>query len=108
MSQCHIEDMETGDTEMAHKVHLLGTVQGTPVCATSGFNAKTGKTHLNRRMTYRAMSATVVSPEEFRATPAKNRCAHCCDRFTPVMNARRAAVGKPLYADAMTKRLVVE
>lgn len=90
---------------MANKVHLQQTIQGTPACAASGFNAKTGKTRLNSRITYRHMSATVVTPEEFRATPAEDRCAHCCDRFTPMMNARRAAVGKPLYADAMTKTL---
>jgi hypothetical protein len=52
------------------------------------------------------MSAVSVSPEEFRAIPAEDRCAHCCDRFTPMMNARRSMLGMPLYADAMTKTLL--
>lgn len=90
---------------MAHKIHLKQTVQGDPACAASGFNAKTGKTRLNGRMTYRTMSATVVSPEEFRNVAAEDRCAHCCDRFTPMMNARRKVKGLPLYKDAMTKTL---
>lgn len=91
---------------MAHKTHLRQTLQGSPACAASGFNAKTGKTRLNGRLTYRDMAANVVDPEEFRATPAEDRCAHCCDRFTPMMNARRAVAGKPLYKDAMTKTLI--
>lgn len=90
---------------MTHKIHLMQGTDGTPACACSGFNAKTGKIRRNSRTTYQFMGAKSVTPEEFRATPAEDRCAHCCDRFTPMMNARRAAVGKPLYADAMTKTL---
>ena len=90
---------------MANKIHLKQGVNGTPACAASGFNSKTGKIRRNGRTTYQHMAATVVSPEEFRAVPAEDRCAHCCDRFTPMMNARRAAQGLPLYADAMTKTL---
>jgi hypothetical protein len=59
----------------------------------------------NSRDTYRNMNAVAVDPEEFRALPAADRCAHCCDRFTPMMNDRRRRTGKPLYADAMTKTL---
>lgn len=90
---------------MAHKVHLKQTVQGAPACAASGFDPKTGKTRMNARTTYRHMDAVVLSPDEFRAAPAEDRCAHCCDRFTPMMNARRKVAGKPLYKDAMTKTL---
>lgn len=90
---------------MAHKVHLQQGEKGTTACAASGFRAD-GTIIRNGRTSYQHMSAIVVSPEDFRATPAADRCAHCCDRFTPMMNARRAKVGKPPYADAMTKTLL--
>jgi len=90
---------------MAHKIHLLQGVKGTTACAARG-ERKNGTIIHNARTTYQGMSAKAVTPEEFRATPAEDRCAHCCDRFTPMMNARRAKVGKPLYADAMTKTLL--
>lgn len=90
---------------MTHKIHLKQGVNGTSACAALGFR-KDGTIIRNGRTSYQHMSATVVTPEEFRETPAEHRCAHCCDRFTPMMNARRAKLGKPLYADAMTKTLV--
>lgn len=90
---------------MAHKIHLQQGVNGSTACATRG-ERKDGKLIRNGRASYQSMSAKAVPPEEFRATPAEHRCAHCCDRFTPMMNARRAKVGKPLYADAMTKTLL--
>lgn len=90
---------------MAHKVHLQFGVKGTTACAATG-TRKDGTVIRNGRTTYQHMGATVVTPEEFRATPAEHRCAHCVDRFTTVMNQRRAKVGKPLYADAMTKTLL--
>ena len=86
------------------KVHLRQTVKGRTACSVR-FARKDGSIVFNSRDTYRNMGATVVDPEEFRSTPATDRCAHCCDRFTPMMNARRAKSGKPLYADAMTKTL---
>ena len=91
---------------MTQKVHLRQGVKGTTACASSGMR-KDGTVIRNGRSTYQHMSAKVVDPEEFRATPAEHRCAHCCDRFTPMMNQRRALVGKPLYEDAMTKTLKV-
>ena len=89
---------------MAHKIHLRQGINGTTACACSGCD-KNNKVILNNRVTYRSMNTISVSPDEFRATPEADRCAHCCDRFTPMMNARRAKAGKPLYADAMTKTL---
>ena len=89
---------------MTHKIHLRQGVNGTTACAAK-FVRNDGSIARNARTTYQAMSATAVSPEEFRAVPAADRCAHCCDRFTPMMNARRAKAGKPLYADAMTRTL---
>lgn len=89
---------------MASKVHLRQGVKGTPACAARGMRAN-GTIIRNNRTTYQCMSAVVVDPDQFRATPADDRCAHCVDRFTPMMNARRKLVGKPLYADAMTKTL---
>lgn len=87
---------------MTHKTHLRQGVNGTTACAARGMRAD-GTVIKNSRTTYQAMSATAVTPEEFRLVPAADRCAHCCDRFTPMMNARRKAKGLPLYADAMSK-----
>lgn len=90
---------------MAGKVHLRQGTNGTTACASKG-TRKDGTVIRNSRTTYQHMGAVAVTPEEFRATPAADRCAHCCDRFTPMMNARRAKSGKPLYKDAMTKELL--
>jgi hypothetical protein len=89
---------------MAYKIHLRQGMNGTTACAARGVD-KNNKVIRNHRITYQRMGAISVSPEEFRATPAEHRCAHCCDRFTPMMNARRKITGKPLYADAMSKSL---
>jgi hypothetical protein len=89
---------------MAKKVHLRQGVNGTTACASRGFD-KNNMIIFNHRIKYRHMSAVSVSPEEFRLIPAEQRCAHCCDRFTAMMNARRKVKGLPLYADAMTKTL---
>lgn len=89
---------------MARKIHLRQGVNGTTACAARGFRSD-GTIVRNNRTTYQAMSGEAVNPEEFRAVPAADRCAHCVDRFTPMMNARRKAKGLPLYADAMTKTL---
>lgn len=86
------------------KVHLKQGVNGTPACAARGFRPD-GTIIRNNRTTYQFMSSEVVDPEAFRATTAENRCAHCVDRFTPMMNARRKKLGLPLYADAMTKAI---
>jgi hypothetical protein len=88
------------------KIHLRQGTDGTPACACAGLDAKTLKIIRNSRATYQQMSSISVSPEEFRAVNPKDRCSHCCDRFTSVMNARRRLSGKPLYKDAMTKELL--
>lgn len=89
---------------MTRKVHLVFGTKGTTACAARGADAN-GKVIRNARATYQRMGAVAVGPDEFRATPAADRCAHCCDRFTDVMNSRRAKAGLPLYADAMTKTI---
>lgn len=92
---------------MAHKIHLRQGVKGTTACASRGVD-KRNKIIRNSRLTYQHIDAPSVSPEEFRAAYANNPdsvCAHCCDRFTPLMNRRRAKHGLPLYADAMSKTL---
>ena len=86
------------------KVHLKQGKDGTAACAVQGVR-QDGTIIRNSRRTYQHMDVVVVGPEDFRATPAKDRCSHCGDRFTPMMNARRAKSGKPAYADALTKRL---
>lgn len=89
---------------MTKKIHLRQGQKGTTACASQGVNSK-GNIIRNSRRTYQHMAVEVVSPDDFRALPAADRCAHCCDRFTPMMNRRRAIAGLPLYADAMTKTL---
>lgn len=89
---------------MAKKVHLRQGVNGTTACASDGVD-KNNKVIYNHRIKYRRMDTVSVTPDEFRATPAEDRCAHCVARFTFVMNQRRKMHGKPLYADAMTKTL---
>jgi hypothetical protein len=87
---------------MTTKTHLRQTANGRTACSVSGVRGD-GTIIFNSRSTYRNMTSTVVDPDAFRATPAEERCAHCCDRFTSMMNTRRKKAGKPLYADAMTK-----
>lgn len=89
---------------MAHKVHLRQGKNGTTACASARVD-NAGNIVPNGRKTYRRMTAEAVLPEDFRALPISARCSHCCDRFTPMMNARRAKNGKPLYKNAMTKEL---
>lgn len=86
------------------KTHLRQGKNGTTACASQG-QRKDGTIIRNGRRTYQYMAVEAVSPEEFRAIAAKDRCSHCCDRFTPMMNARRALSGKPAYKNAMTKEL---
>jgi hypothetical protein len=89
---------------MAHKVHFLATTGGKALCAVR--SAANGKMRANSRATYATIPADhIVRPDEFRATPAADRCAHCSERFTEAMNSRRAKTGKPLYADAFTQTL---
>ncbi len=89
---------------MTTKIHLRQTAEGRTACSVRGVRAD-GTVIFNSRATYRNMAVVAVRPEEFRAVPAEQRCAHCCDRFTPMMNARRRKAGKPLYKDAMTQEL---
>jgi hypothetical protein len=89
---------------MTHKVHLTAGTNGNVACAIRGYDAR-GKVLLNDRMSYRLLKGTGVSHDEFRATPAADRCAHCCDKMTPLLNSARAQKGLPLYADGMTKTL---
>lgn len=90
---------------MANKIHFKATKQGSAACAV-GPSIAGGLTHKNRRSTYATIPASyIVDPDEFRATPSENRCAHCAAQFTERMNARRKVSGKPLYKDAFTKEL---
>ena len=90
---------------MTNKIHFRMTKQGHAACACG--SVKSGnKVSMNHRSTYATIPAShVVGPDEFRATPAADRCAHCAEQFTARMNARRAISGKPLYKDAFTKEL---
>ena len=89
---------------MTHKIHFRQGIHGTTACASRGTRAN-GTIIRNSRRTYQTMGAVAVGVDEFRETPAEQRCAHCCNRFTAVLNARRAKNGKPLYKDAMTREL---
>lgn len=90
---------------MAQKIHCRQSVNGTAACAVKGVD-RNNQIIRNSRSNYQCIPAShIVSVDDFRATPAADRCAHCCDRFTPMINARRRRSGKPLYKDAMTKEL---
>lgn len=87
---------------MADKIHLKGSKGGLSVCAMRYIG--NGKVRANGRLTYSDISSDrMVNPDEFRATPAANRCSHCSDMFTETMNRRRKLSGKPLYKDAFLK-----
>lgn len=89
---------------MAHKIHLIASAKGKTVC-----NARSignGKVIFNSRKAMEFIpDANKVHPEDFRATPASDRCAHCSDKFLETMNRRRKINGKPLYANVWTKEL---
>jgi len=90
---------------MANKIHFRLTKEGSAACA-CGCVRKDGSVSKNSRTTYAHIPAScVVGPDEFRATPAADRCAHCAEQFTARMNARRVRSGKPLYSDAFTKTI---
>ncbi len=63
------------------------------LCSTR-MNAK-GNVEDNGRRSYVGMSSPIVMPDVFKATPAADRCAHCCDRLLEVRNFLRKRDGKP-------------
>lgn len=76
------------------KVHLranklTGTNRPVALCAALSIN---GKIHTNKRTTYRFMASEVVGFEDFKATPDRERCAHCCAAL-PAHNVKRVALG---------------
>lgn len=89
---------------MTYKVHLLQTKGGKTAC--NSRHIGNNKFRFNdRRAMNNIPEANIVTPEEFRATPSADRCAHCADKFLETMNRRRKISGKPLYANAWTKEL---
>lgn len=86
------------------KIHARQGKNGSPACAARGVDSR-GNVVRNGRQTYQFMASEVVGPNEFVDTNPADRCAHCCDRFTPMMNARNARLGLPLFADALTRTL---
>lgn len=90
---------------MANKIHFRATKQGIAACA-CGPSLPGNVVYKNNREKYAHIPANcVVGPDEFRATPQEQRCAHCENQFTYRMNERRKVSGKPLYKDAFTKEL---
>ena len=74
------------------KIHVFGNkTQTYTACASRSLSG--GKVIPNSRSTYRHMSSEIVSGLEFRFVPIKDRCAHCCDRATDIMNYQRKAKG---------------
>jgi hypothetical protein len=55
--------------------------------------ASNGQVRRNTRATYQFMASEIVSFEEFAATPAKDRCAHCMDIGLQARNRQRKAKG---------------
>lgn len=90
---------------MSHKIHLRQTVGGRTVC--NSRHIGNGKFRFNGRREMEFIpESKIVKPDEFRATPSADRCAHCADKFLETMNRRRKAQNKPLYSNAFTKDLV--
>lgn len=90
---------------MTHKIHFRATKNGYSACAV-GALLPSGKFVVNHRQSYRDIPEShVVRPDEFRATAPEDRCAHCCDKFQSMLNARRIANGKPPYKNAWTKEI---
>lgn len=85
---------------MNSKVHLRQGKDGTTACASRGVDGR-GKVLRNSRRTYQFMASKVVGPNEFVATPASARCAHCCDRFVPMMVARHKRLGLPPFTGSL-------
>lgn len=48
----------------------------------------------NGRRSYVGMGSPIVNLEGFKATPATDRCAHCCDKLLERRNIKRKAEGK--------------
>lgn len=78
------------------KVHLQANAGNTrepmAMCATQ-YNAA-GKIMDNRRSTYVGMTSAIVRLDALKATPAADRCAHCCDILLVRRNLQRKAKGK--------------
>lgn len=56
-----------------------------------------GKVNRNSRSSYQFMSSEIVGIDTFKATPAANRCAHCCEQYLIKRNRMRAEKGwKPV------------
>lgn len=80
------------------KIHLranklTGDNKARALCASKSIG--NGKTINNSRSTYRFMTSEIVSPEEFRATPIADRCAHCLQAGLTKKNAQRREKGLP-------------
>jgi hypothetical protein len=89
---------------MTHKIHLLVSVKGKTACNAQSIG--NGKLIFNSRKAMQFIpNSHKVSPEDFRAAPASDRCAHCSDKFLETMNRRRKMNGLPLYANVWTKEL---
>lgn len=64
------------------------------ICASR--HTGSGKVNRNSRDTYRDIPPEyIVDFSAFKATPDKQRCAHCMDRGLKVRNMQRARNGKP-------------
>jgi|688.fasta_scaffold06132_23 hypothetical protein len=89
---------------MAYKIHLLVSVKGKTACNASAIG--NGKMIFNSRKAMEFIpDSHKVNPDDFRAAPASDRCAHCSDKFLETMNRRRKMNGLPLYANVWTKEL---
>jgi hypothetical protein len=92
------------EATMAYKIHLLVSVKGKTACNSNAVG--NGKVTFNSRKAMEFIPDSYkVNPDDFRAAPASDRCAHCSDKFLGEMNRRRKNNGKPLYANVWTKEL---
>lgn len=82
---------------MGRKIHLRRNKidEGqTPIAVCAARSIGNGKCIPNSRSTYRFMASEIVDINGFRAAPASDRCAHCCDMGLVFINQLRAKKGK--------------
>lgn len=79
------------------KVHLIankGLDGRAPFARCAARSMGGGKVRLNSRTTYAMMGSKLVRWDEFKATPAADRCAHCQNEAMTIINRKRKVEGK--------------
>lgn len=78
------------------KIHLQANKgeRREPMAMCSTRRNSDGTVRNNGRQTYVGMRSDIVKFDAFKAAPAMNRCAHCCDILLERRNIQRKKEGK--------------